>query len=236
MSAASAPDRESGISSRRIAGRPPNVPLLTALTTPVRQATPVVAAVVRAASVVRGARVIHGRGRTVAGRLRMTGGDYGAVLLDTEAEYDVVVRLSRSAGLPAPLPDVHGLAIRVPDVYGPGRHQDILLDSTVSLPLLRRWPVPAMRPRLYGSLLSLEIGGSRRLLGARRDGDCLELLVASPYGVWEAVGQLELGTDVSHGRSIRFNVWNTGGGIRPVGAIQEWRRQSYEASRVGQDA
>jgi hypothetical protein len=29
MSVASAPDRESGISSRRIAGTPPNVPLLT---------------------------------------------------------------------------------------------------------------------------------------------------------------------------------------------------------------
>ncbi|MCW2927572.1 MAG: hypothetical protein JWM86_1540 [Thermoleophilia bacterium] len=35
---------------------------------------------------------------------------------------DVLVRLSRGAGIPAPAPDALGLAIRWPDRYGRGAH------------------------------------------------------------------------------------------------------------------
>src|SRR4051794_39078712 len=81
-----------------------------------------VPSLVRAASVVRGRRVLHPRGTTLSGVLTVTGGDTGAELLDRPGRHDVLVRLSRSAGLPAPLPDVHGVAVRVLDCYGPGAH------------------------------------------------------------------------------------------------------------------
>ena len=86
----------------------------------------------RLASRVRGERAIHNRGRALTGRLTVSGGGAtGVPLLDEPGSYDVLLRLSRSVGLPARLPDILGLAVRVLDAHGPGRHQDLLLDSTL---------------------------------------------------------------------------------------------------------
>ena len=191
---------------------------------------------IRAASTVRGQRVLHPLGRTLAGRLLVPGASTGAPLLDRPGEHDVLVRLSRSAGLPAPLPDVHGIAVRVLDCYGPGAHQDWLVDSTVPVPVLRRLPVPRFRPGTYSSLLPYDVGGRRVLLGARWAGDDLALLLATPHGPWEEVGRITLGEPVEGGRQIRFDPFTTGGGIRPVGLLQELRRGAYPASHVGPDA
>jgi hypothetical protein len=218
-------------------GTPPTVPSTPLLTTPLRRAAPAVRSAIHVGSRIRGERVVHARGRTVEGRLQIDGGAaLGARLFDAPAQYDVLVRFSRAAGLPTALPDVHGLAVRVLGAYGPGRHQDLLLDSTMSPPLLRRLPLPSWEPRLYGSLLSYEIGGIKRLVGARRTSNGYEVLVSGTSGPWQPVGQLTLGDAVPAGRQIRFNVGNTGGGIELVGALQEWRRRSYDASHVGPDA
>lgn len=191
---------------------------------------------VRAASTLRGQRVLHPLGRTLTGRLTTSGGSTGAPLLDEPGEHDVLVRLSRSAGLPAPLPDVHGVAVRVLDCYGPGAHQDWLVDSTLAPPLLRRLPVPVLRPGTYSSLLPYEVGSRRVLLGARWAGDDLALLLAEPHGPWEEVGRVVLGDVAQDGRKVRFDPFTTGGEIRPVGLLQELRRGAYAASHVGPDA
>jgi hypothetical protein len=60
----------------------------------------------------------------------------GARLLVPGARYDAVVRFSRGGGLPEPLPDALGVAVRLPDAYGPGRTQDFLVTSSADLPLL----------------------------------------------------------------------------------------------------
>jgi hypothetical protein len=197
-----------------------------------------VPAVIRAASTARGQRVVHPRGTTLSGRLAVAGGSaYGAALLDQPGEHDVLVRLSRSLGLPAPLPDVHGLAVRVLDCYGPGRHQDWLVDSTTPAPLLRRLPLPRLRPAgTYSSFLPYDVGGQRMLLGARWAGDDLALLVGTPYGPWQQVGVVTLGPPIEDGRKVRFDPWTTGGGITPVGFLQRLRRGAYPASHVGPDA
>jgi hypothetical protein len=198
-----------------------------------RRAVP---AVVRAASQVRGERVVHPRGETYDGRLVVPGGaGLGAPLLDEPGDYAVLVRRSRSVGLPAPLPDVHGLAVRVLDCYGPGRHQDWLVDSTFGAPLLRRWPVPRFTPAVYSSLLAYDVGGTRLLLGARPVDDGFALLVATPHGPWTEVGQVKLGDVVTGGRRVRFDPWTTGGGIRPAGWVQELRQGAYPASHVAPD-
>ena len=209
------------------------------MTTPLaRRAAPAVAAVVRAASTVRGRRVLHPRGRTFGGRLEVPGGTaYGVRLIDQPGAYDVLVRLSRSAGLPRPLPDIQGVAVRVLDAHGPGRHQDWLVDTALPVPVLRRLPLPVRTPGLYSSLLSYELGGTTVLLGARWVGDEeLALLVATPHGPWEQVGVVTVGDVVEDGRRVRFDPWTTGGGIRPVGVLQELRRGAYPASHVGPDA
>ena len=209
---------------------PNGTPALSA----VNRATP---ALIRAASKVRGERVVHPRGVTFEGRLAVTGAaSYGASLLDRPGQYDVLVRLSRAAGLPEPVPDVLGVAVRVLDCYGPGQHQDWLVDTTSSLPLLRHLPVPRLRPGgTYGSLLPYDVGGRRMLLGARWAGDDLALLVATPYGPWAEVGRVTIGEVVSGGRRVRFDPWTTGGGITPVGVVQHLRRGAYPASHVAAD-
>jgi len=205
----------------------------------------------RGASRLRGERAIHARGRTMTASVQVTGSARtGAPLLDTPAEHEALVRVSRSAGLPLPLPDVLGLAVRVLDAHGPGAHQDLLLDSTLEPALLRRLPWPASVRPLHGSLLPYDVAGRTLLLGARGmpgqrpatladlpDRFELELLLATPHGVWERWAVLTTSgvLPAPGGRQTRFNPWTTGGGIQPSGPWQEWRRRAYDESHVAAD-
>lgn len=210
-------------------------------------------AAVRAASKVRGERVIHPRGRTLTGRLTVHGGvGTGAPLLDAPGSYDVLVRFSRSAGLPEPLPDVLGLAVRILDAHGPGEHQDLLLDSSRPEQVVRRFPWIGRDHLgvLHCSLLPYDVAGGHLLLGARGlpgqgaaplsrlpDKIGVELLVATPHGAWRPWGVLRTTGEAPAplGRQTRFNPWTTGGGIRPAGPLQQWRRRAYDASHVAPD-
>jgi hypothetical protein len=205
----------------------------------------------RAASKVRGERAVHARGRTLTGRLTVAGGaGTGAPLLDAPGSYDVLVRVSRSAGLPLPLPDVLGLAVRVLDAHGPGEHQDLLLDSTLPQPVVRRLPFPRRDHlgALHCSLLPYDVAGTRLLLGARAlrgsatlddlpDELSWELLLATPHGPWRPWGVVRTDAVLPAplGRQARFNPWTTGGGIVPAGPWQQWRRRAYDASHVAPD-
>lgn len=214
------------------------------------------AAVVHAASLVRGERVIHAKGTTLGARLLVPGGaDLGVPLLDEPGRYDCLVRFSRSLGLPDRLPDILGVAVRVLDAHGSQEHQDLLLDSTMSPPLVRRMPLPMydLLGALFSTLTPYELDGRRLLLGllpdpaapptrlldqlaGRGDGTRLRLAVASAHGAWREVAVLELGRQVERGREVRFSPDVTGGGIRPAGWLQDLRRSAYRASHVGPDA
>ena len=78
------------------------------------------------AAAVRFPRPLHPSGVTRAGEARLTG---RGRLLAGGPTCRVVARFSRGAGLPEPLPDVLGLAVRFVDAFGPGRHHDVLLSS-----------------------------------------------------------------------------------------------------------
>ena len=207
----------------------------------------------RVASRLRGERAIHAKGRTLTGRLTVAGGaGTGAPLLDAPGSYDALVRVSRAIGLPDPLPDVLGLAVRVLDAHGPGEHQDLLLDSTRPEPVLRRFPRVGRNSlgALYCSLLPYDVAGTHLLVGARPlpgqgraavhdlpDEIGLELLVATPRGPWRPWAVLRTAGELPApgGRQTRFNPWTTGGGIRPAGPWQTWRRRAYDASHVAPD-
>lgn len=210
------------------------------LTTPMAVGSATVARAVHLASRLRGERVIHPRGTTRTGRLEVHGVDLPARLLRTPATYDVVVRLSRSLGLPRPLPDVLGIAVRVLDAYGEHGHQDLLLDTGASPPLLRRLPLPrTTRSAMHSSLLRYDAGGVRVLLGAREvTRDRWELVVASPHGSWQTWGAVTLGPQLRAplGRQLRFDPWTTGDDLRPAGVLNALRRGAYSASHVGPDA
>ena len=164
-----------------------------------------------------------------------------------------LVRLSRAVGLPSRLPDLHGLAFRVPDVYGPGRHQDVLLTSAGERPVLRRVLIPTggfQRPR-YSSvltyhhhsrplLLGARYAGSRRRLGlaalqaAASAGELVfELAVAGGRGPWRPVARLvlEQALPARASEQLRFHPWNTAAALRPAGFVNRLRAPAYEASQ-----
>lgn len=140
-----------------------------------------------AAARVRRGRPIHPRGVVLDATLRVHGTvrTWGVAFLDDEAELPGIARLSRSVGLPPPLPDLLGLALRwqqrsdaAPASTVPARRGSADTDTDVTAELLlattgrsvlgRRALVPAATwaPAFYGSLLPYEAGGIRLLLGA----------------------------------------------------------------------
>jgi hypothetical protein len=194
-----------------------------------------------ALSALRGTRIFHPRGAAFDAVLEIPGGaGTGAPLLDEPGVHRAVARLSRGAGLPEPLPDVLGIALRILDAHGPGRHQDLLMNTSVDRPVLHHLMVPAVRgPRghSYSSVLPYRIGDRLVLFGALpADGPrAFELAVAPVLGRMAPVGVLRLGDRLGQRdtQALRFNPWHTGGGIRPAGPFQKARAAAYRGSQAG---
>jgi hypothetical protein len=210
--------------------------------TPVVEAAGVgAAAVFGALSAVRRRRIFHPLGTAYDATLLVHGGSRGAALLDQPGRRRSIVRLSRGVGLRAPLPDVLGLAVRVPDAYGPGAHQDLLMTTAGARPVLRSVLGVSRSPDRghYSSVLPYRIGDDHAYVGARPlgpgpTGARFALEVAPPLGHWAEVGVLELGArwDDADADALRFNPLFTGGGIEPVGVLQTLRRRAYAGSQA----
>lgn len=240
---------------------PPATPALGPLTGVVDTTIGVASAVAFAGlSGLRRARIFHPDGAAFEATLDVAGTrneDWGVPLLDEEARHRAVVRFSRGVGLPEPLPDILGLALRVVDAHGRGRDQDLLLVTSGRRPVLRNAIVPAghFAAGQYSSILPYRVDGSLLLFGARpllsagtppprRFADLaaalaggrlrFELQVAPEAGEWSTVGVLEVGRRLSdrEAESLRFNPFVTGGGIEPAGLLQTLRRRSYAASQA----
>jgi hypothetical protein len=172
-------------------------------------------------------------------------------------ESEAVVRLSRALGLPEWLPDPCGLALRVPDAYGRGRHQDLLLVSSGSAPLARHAISPARGffDRPYSTVLPYRLEGRLVVFAAlpepgsgqgpklaelrRRDGAGLafELALASPGGAWQRFARLALGErlDPAETERLDFDPTNTGGGLELAGFLNRLRGPSYRSSQAGRE-
>ena len=90
----------------------------------------------------------------------------GVTLLQAGSTHPALVRFSRGAGLPEPLPDALGVAVKLPDAYGPGADQDLLLTSSTDRPLLRRLLLPATSfvRGAFSTALPYDLGGERVVL------------------------------------------------------------------------
>lgn len=75
-----------------------------------------------------GVKPLHPRGVVLAGAIARHGSpqQWGSAWLDEPGEDPCTVRISRSAGLPPPLPDVVGISMRIATAEGPA---DLLLAS-----------------------------------------------------------------------------------------------------------
>ena len=188
----------------------------------------------------RSARALHPDGHAHRAVLEVPGGaGTGVALFDEQATHAAVARLSRATGVPPPLPDALGLAVRVPDLHGPGRHQDILVTTSADVPGLHHLPLPAPRGpfgQAYSSLLPHRMNGRRVLLGALPDPDegTFRLAICHVGGRFAPVATLRLGDRLPDDAAerLRFNPWNTGGGLAPGGGpVQRSRAAAYRGSQ-----
>ncbi len=212
------------------------------------------ALVFRVIKAVRPRRPIHPRGVLLKGTLvRDSGADSGISWIDSAGTDDVVVRFSRSVGLPSVFPDILGLAVRVPGE----RPADILLASTGrSFParfllLLRKnagqttftsmmpykgshGPVLlAAFPAEPSSVAPLpaRLGQFRdQLAAAEWD---LGLFHATPRGAWKRFGTLRLSADPPQvDTGIRFDpLLNSLPGAGIYGWARRLREPSYRTAR-----
>jgi hypothetical protein len=201
----------------------------------------------------RGRRAFHPYGVGFAAELRRLD---GGALLPAEIDGEAIVRLSRSLGAPEWLPDPCGLALRVPDAYGPGRHQDLLLASSGRAPLVRHLLLPSrgFGGRPYSSILPYRVAGKTvvvlalpdrgrgpgPLLATLRERDRgeleFELAIAPLWGAPRPVARLRLGSRLPAALTERldFNPCdNSGGGLDPAGSLNRLRGPSYGASQAG---
>lgn len=90
----------------------------------------------------------------------------GVPLFQAGATHPALLRFSRGAGLPEPLPDALGVAIKLPDAHGPGADQDLLLTSSTDRPLLRRllFPARSFAHGAFSTALPYDLGNDRVVL------------------------------------------------------------------------
>lgn len=226
-------------------------------------AAPTVGLALGAASFARRARIFHPDGAAFQATFEVKAGApaAGASALAGPGRHKAVIRVSRGVGLPSAVPDVLGLALRILDAHGAGRHQDLLL-VTSAAPAVGRHSILASRQfasGFYSSVLPYRHGDELVLFGARAlwsDGVDLdsvatvtfdeveaelvagrlrfEVLAAGITSPWVPVGVIEGGRRLSapEQESLRFNVYNTGEALQPAGLLNAMRRSVYKASQT----
>jgi hypothetical protein len=147
-------------------------------------AGPVVAAGFYALAALRRRHSLHPTGVGFQGWLRVPNDSparSGVPLFQSGATHPAILRFSRGAGLPEPLPDALGVAIKLPDAHGPGVDQDLLLTSSTDRPLLRRllFPARSFVRGAFSTALPYDLGSERVVL----------LLVPVPTSAGRSAGE-----------------------------------------------
>jgi hypothetical protein len=138
---------------------------------------------------------LHPEGDVLHGTLTRAGGAAGSPSrwLEESGDDPVLVRISRAVGLPAPAPDIYGLALRVP--LAGGAHGDVLFAST-GLGALTRFTLTAGRTpqsRPMTTLLPYRSPSGPVLLGALFvEPTVVTLSWARPRGPWTRFGTIHL--------------------------------------------
>lgn len=183
------------------------------------------------------AKPLHPRGSVVQGTLRRFGAESptGAVWLDQAGDDHVLVRQSRAIGLPAPVPDIHGLAVRVP-IQG-GRHGDLLFAST-GLGRLSRFTLTAASSPFRRPLTTLlpyrTPAGAVLLSAVFPTAGRIELSWAIGSRRWHRFGELLLAEDPMEesDRPVSFDpVINVLPGLEPYEWVRRLREPSYATAR-----
>ena len=205
----------------------------------------------------RRGKPMHPRGVVLDAVLERTGGPAGwdVPFLAGHGEQAALVRLSRGGGLPTPLPDLLGLAVRVPAPEGP---VDLLL-STTGRGRLTRW-VPVLRRdarAVYSSIMGYRSAAGPVFLAAlpepgagsvtaepgpvaaavRAGRLAFTLAAARGPGRWQPFARLRLLAPVPEvDPDLRFDaVRNPPPGLVPDGPMARFRAPAYAAAQRARD-
>lgn len=201
----------------------------------------------------RGPRAFHPYGGAFT--CTLTIGDGRPLGVRDGARFSGVCRLSRSAGLPAPLPDARGIGLRLIDFPAAGQEQDLLFVTSGSYRVLRHAIVPTtgFLQRFYSTLLPYHLGGWRVILGLRpQPADVADqtledlrgavavglagftLVAAGPWGPWRDLGVLTLDAALPDRdqQRLAFNPFNATDVLRPAGFVNALRDAAYRGSQA----
>jgi hypothetical protein len=158
----------------------------------------------------------------------------GAAWLDDEGEDQVLVRVSRAVGLPTGVPDVFGLALRVPTADG--QYGDLLF-ATTGLGRLTRYtltPARSVRGRPLTTLLPYRTSAGPVLLSAVSPEErTWTLSWAVGSGPWHSFAHLMLLAPAGTGDTeLSFDpVRNSPPGLNSYRWVTRLREPSYAGAR-----
>jgi hypothetical protein len=197
----------------------------------------------------RGAKPMHPRGVVFDALLERHGLGVGIPWLDATGADEVLVRVSRGAGLPPRLPDLLGFALRLPGQ----RPVDLLLSSTGQGRWTRRVPMPRRdAATTYGSIMAYRsaagpvwlaavprgagLPSDRDGLAAAGPGRVVTLSAAVGRGPWEPFATVTLrAPTVPVDPPLHFDaVLHAPPGLAADGPLARFRRPAYAAARRAQ--
>jgi hypothetical protein len=175
---------------------------------------------------------LHPHGRLVEGRLIRYGAaePTGVDWLDRTGDDTVLVRTSRAVGLPTPLPDIHGLAVRVQ--VGAG-FADLLFATTAWNRVGRHVLVPTVGvgPKL-STLLPYRTAVGPVVFGARSVGTSYQLYWTRVGGTWRDLGELRVDAPTEPDAVVSFDpVLNHPPDITPYSWVTRLRERAYATAR-----
>lgn len=180
------------------------------------------------------AKPLHPEGEVFGGTLRRRGSASatGVAWLDQPGTDDVVVRLSRAVGLPEPLPDIHGLALRI---HGPTGPADLLFANTGTSRLTRYFLTASRDPqrRPMTTLLPYRTPSGPVLLRADGTGpDTVELSWARPSSGWTGFATVHLADQRADSEGLSFDpLLNRLPGLDQYAAVVRLREPAYRRAR-----
>lgn len=203
---------------------------------------------------VRHRRLFHPSGVLARGTLERTAPSGRGLPLYS---CDVVGRLSKGIGTPDSVPDIAGLAWRMPPQLS-GTPWDVLLASTLAGNRFVLWPANSWAGITFSSVMPLRFDGALWWLRARlttefdggglcldsvnsqleRGGIRFDIEQSPATGEFEPLARLSLLEKLPHGRDVSFDpALHEADGVRLVPSwLADVRRSAYHSSRVGRSA
>jgi hypothetical protein len=215
----------------------------------------VVSLPVRVGAAIRNARLFHPVGVLARGTIERVAPPGDGLPVESG---DIIGRISKGVGLAGSLPDIAGLAWRMPPQQATAKPWDVLLASTIANSRILLAPTASWSSASFSSLMPLKFGGGVWWLRAQMvtdvqgrglsitdvssqigsGGVTFDIEQARGTGGFAPLARLKFAEVDDSAGDIAFDpVLHTAPGVQLVpGWLTSFRRAAYRRSREGRDA